>query len=315
MYKKLEIMKHNSFKQAHTDAYNRVVSSLEHSLETERIINALQGKRQKLLEKAECEQQSLKNFIYKHHFSVLQKQIEEKKRRKLIEEKEALTEKELTDELYKPKRFNIKEQLDAQLEEKKRIKKEIQDKEAEIDKLYLDSARKSLESEMKRKSDSKKVLQSELRESWKNTQKTNNLRKAIDRMRRFGDNYIIESEEDEDFEEREKFGIGKINEKLFNKQAKDANSIEKIKLSNILEIVPQTKNERSKSMLSRISKHSQKKVLEKINKLTEQEDKIKKERIDVISFLQSKSNSKSSSRSATVAGLMKSRGLQANVSL
>lgn len=315
MYKKLEAMKHNSFKQTHIDAYNRIVSSLERSLETEKQTNALQEKRQKLLEKAEREQESLKNFIYKHHFSVLQKQIEEKKRKKLIEENEVLTEKELTDELYKPKRFNIKEQLDAQLEEKQKIKKELQEKEAQIDKLHLDIARKSLESEMRRKSEGRKVLQSELKKSWENTQKTNNLQKAIERMRRFGDNYIIESEEDEEFEEGKRFKIGIGNEKLFIKEPKDLDSIKRNRLSGILEIEPQIQSERSKSMLSRISQTSQKKVLEKINRLTEQEDKIKKERMDVISFLQSKTNSKASSRPVTVTALIKSRGLQANASL
>ncbi|OMJ90779.1 hypothetical protein SteCoe_6758 [Stentor coeruleus] len=305
MYKKLEVMKHSSFKQAHIDAYNRIVSSLERSIETERQTNALQEKRQKLLEKAEREQESLKNSIYKHHFSVLQKQVEEKKRRKFIEQNQVLTEKELTDELYKPKRFNIKEQLDAQLEEKQRINKELKEKEAQIDKFHLDSARKSLESEMRRKSEGRKMLQSELRESWENTQKTNNLQKAIDRMRRFGDNYIIESEEDEDFEERQRSMKGQRNEKILGKKTKNVSSIEKTKLSDILEIEPQIQNERSKSMLTRISKSSQKKVLEKINKLTEQEDKIKKEKMNIISFLQSKTNSKASS-TVSVTELIKS---------
>lgn len=302
MWKKLEAMKQTSFKQAHIDAYNRIVSSLERSLESEKETNALQEKRQKLLEQAEREQLNLKDSIYRHHFSVLQKQIEEKKRNKQIEDKEVLVEKELTDELFKPKRANMKEHLDAQVEEKQRLKREQMEKDAELDRLRLELARKSLESEMKRKSEGRQTLQNQLRESWERTQNTNKLQKAIERVRRFGDNYIIDSEEEDELAGDYKKDVGRDNERTFDKE-KAFKSPDRSKHSD--NFGSKMSKKRSKSVLSRLSKTSQQKVLEKINKLAEQEDKIKQEKLDILSYLESKTHSKASSRPVTVTTLKK----------
>lgn len=317
MWKKLEALKHTDYKQAHNDAYNRVVSTLERSLESEKQYNALEEKRQILLEKSEREQEILRNTIRKHHFNVLQRQIEEKRRSKLIEDNEVVKEKELTDEVFRPKRSSMKDQLDAQIEEKLRIKRELLEKEAFLDRMHLEMARKSLESEMRRKSEGRQNVRNQLRESWEMTQITNKLQKAIERTRRFGDNFIVYSEdEDEDNEKYQEYRkqVKKRHERLFGK-GRNRRGDEDMEVREVGEEDSGFLRKRSKSMLSRGSKFSQRTILEKINRLSEQEDTIKKEKKSILSFLESKTQSKVSTRPMTVATLMMPRGIQLNASL
>lgn len=285
--------------KAHSEAYKRVISTLEQSLEDEKIFNHLHEKKQKLVEKAEREQENLRESIRRHHFAVLQKQIEEKKRTKQIFDREVITEQELGEETFKPQNVKIKEMLDQQVEEKKRILQDIKDKEDALDRLRLDLARKSLESEMRNKSEGKQKLQNQLRESWDKTQTTNKLQKAIDRLRRFGDNYVIESEEDEEYEKKEKENeVLKRFDRVLGKKNRVGGEEKEVRLSTGL-----TK-ERSKSVLSRMSKESKKAVIDKLDKLKEEQEKISKEKIEILSFLESKSQSKKSTRPITVASLM-----------
>ncbi|OMJ87169.1 hypothetical protein SteCoe_11174 [Stentor coeruleus] len=317
MWKKLEALKHTDYKIAHNDAYNRVVSTLERSLENEKQYNALEEKRQILLEKSEREHEILRNTIRKHHFTVLQRQIEEKKRSKLIEENEVVKEKELTDEVFRPKKSSIKDQLDAQMEEKMRAKRELMEKEAILDRMHLEMARKSLESEMRRKSEGRQNMRNQLRESWEMTQITNKLQKAIERTRRFGDNFIVYSEdEDEDNEKYQEYRkqVKKRHERLFGK-GRNRRGDEDIEVKEVGEEDGGFLRKRSKSMISKGSKFSQRTILEKINKLSEQEDTIKKEKKSILNFLESKTQSKVSSRPMTVATLMMPRGIQLNASL
>lgn len=70
---------------AQSDAYNRVVSDLEHSLQKEKVLNRQQEAKLKLQEKAEREQVLIRDSMNRHHFIVLKKQIEEKRRAKEYE--------------------------------------------------------------------------------------------------------------------------------------------------------------------------------------------------------------------------------------
>ena len=291
-------------KKAHHEAYERVVSSLQQSLENEKLFNLLQEKKQKLREKAERKQELMRDSIYRHHFKVLTQQIEEKKRNRQIEEKELVLEKELTEETYRPRHFKIKDSLDAQVEEKKRLLDLDRQREAVLDKLRLDLARKSLESEMKNKSEGKQKLQNQLRESWERTQNTNKLQKAIDRLRRFGDNYDIDSEEELDadldcLDNHETGKKGGNNAKLRDSKYRKPHESRGSALSKSLIV-----RKRSNSALSAVSKTSQLIAIEKLNKLKEEENKIKKEKLDLLSFLESRSQSKVSSRQMTGASLL-----------
>ena len=283
------------------DAYERVIANLEKRLDEEKLFNKLQEKKQKLLEMAEREQEMLKDSIYKHHFNVLQKQIEEKNRNRMINEKEEIVEKELSEETYKPKKFNIKELLDAQVDEKKKIVSGLREQEDALDRFRLDLARRSLESEMRNKQEGKLKLQDQLRESWEKTQNTTHLQKQIDRLRRFGDNYIIDSESESD--EQGKEDVLKRYDKIIGKKHRAErnrkNSIETPQKSEL-------KKKRSKSVLSHISKTSQKEVLDKLSDLSSKQDKIKKEKYEILSYLESKSHSKASSRPVTVTSLLNS---------
>ena len=285
--------------KAHHEAYERVVSSLQQSLEHEKLFNLLQEKKQKLRERAELKQELMRDSIYRHHFKVLKQQIEEKKRYKEIEEKELISEKELTEETYRPRGFKIKDSLDAQVEEKKRLLDKDRQREAALDKLRLDLARKSLESEMKNKSEGKQKLQNQLRESWERTQNTNKLQKAIDRLRRFGDNYIIDSEEelDKDLDSLDNYEIGR-NEKN-NPKLRDSKDRKRHESRESAVSKSQIVKKRSNSALSSVSKTSQLIAIEKLYKLKEEENKIKKEKSDILSFLESRNQSKAASRQMT----------------
>jgi hypothetical protein len=275
--------------QTSLDAYDRVIKDLEKNLINEKSFNKTRVRKQKLLELAEREQESLRDSIYKHHFSVLQKQIEEKKRNKIIEEKEAVVEKELSEETYKPKKFNIKEMLDAQVEEKKQIKAGIRGQEDALDKLRLDLARQSLESEMRNKANGKQKLQNLLRESWERTQKTNQMQKKIERLRRFGDTFQIDSEDESEF--REYASPEKENSKKYRNSSQVSPDTTKL-----------TKK-RSRSVINEPVSKSE--VLDKIEKLSKQQDRISREKYEILSYLDSKSQSKAQSRPLTVTSLLK----------
>lgn len=284
------------------DAYDRVVANLEKRIEEEKLFNQSQEKKQRLLEMAEREQEMLKDSIYKHHFNVLQKQIEEKNRNRMISEKEEIVEKELSEETYKPKKFNIKELLDAQVEEKKKIVSDLKEKEDALDRFRLDLARRSLESEMRNKLEGKLKLQDQLRESWEKTKNTTQLQKKIDRLRRFGDNYIIDSEnESEDLGKDEE--VLRRYDKIIGKKQRE----EKVRKSS-QDVVQKSelKKKRSKSSISHMSKTSQKEVLDKISELNNKQDKIKREKLEILSYLESKTHSKASSRPVTVSSLLNS---------
>lgn len=283
------------------DAYERVIANLEKRLDEEKHFNKLQEKKQKLLEMAEREQEMLKDSIYKHHFNVLQKQIEEKNRTRMINEKEEIVEKELSEETYKPKKFNIKELLDAQVEEKKKITSDLKQQEDALDRFRLELARRSLESEMRNKLEGKLKLQDQLRESWEKTQNTTQLQKQIDRLRRFGDNYIIDSESES--EELGKEDVLRRYDKIIGKKHREEKNR---KSSQETPQKSELKKKRSKSVLSQISKTSQKEVMDKISELNNKQDKIKREKYEILNYLESKSHSKASSRPVTVTSLLNS---------
>lgn len=277
------------------EAYDRVIKDLETNLSNEKTFNQSQARKQRLLEMAEREQELLRDSIYKHHFSVLQKQIEEKKRNKIIEDKEAVAEKELSEETYKPKKFNIKSMLDAQIEEKQKIKAERKEQENELDRLRLELARKSLESEMRNKAEGKQKLQNLLRESWEKTQITNQMQKKIERIRRFGDTYQIDSEDEEEAQQGAGraglTGTGSVVRKQFRNSSQNSPEFNSIK------------KKRSRSVFHEPVSKTQ--VLEKIEKLKEKQDKISREKFEILSYLDSKSASKAPTRPITVTSLLK----------
>ena len=285
-----------SHAKAQNEAHQRAINSLTKSLEVEKQFNLLSEKKQQLLEKAEQEQRMLKESIYKHHFDVLQKQIEEKKRAKEIEVSSLIKEQEMAEETYKPKPVKIKEFLDAQVEEKKKIQEEIKIKDQKLDQLRVELAAKSLEKEIKTKFEGKMILQNQLRKSWEKTENTNKLQKVIERIRRFGDTYVIDEDE-----------LG-VNVKNTQNLLKNTQNLLKITQGLSRESKKTEKSKRpengllkkkSKSVLSNYSNSPNKDFMQKLQKLKEVEDKIKKEKIEILSFLESRGHSKISSRPVT----------------
>lgn len=73
---------------------------------------------------------------------------------------------------------------------------------------------------------------------------------------------------------------------------------------------------RSRSSLSKNSTVSKKEVIEKLNKLSLEEEKILKERDDLMKFLESRSSSvRTTSRMTTVSSLMSSRPLTKQIEI
>ena len=265
---------------AQKEAYERALSELEKQLQAEQQFNRFQEKKQKILEEKEREEESLKKTIRKHYFSVLQKQIHEKQQKRQIEENEAIREQELTDETYKRNNFKIKEMLDYQIDEKNRIKEELKKKEKDLDRQMLDLAQKSLDSEFLNKTEVKMKLQNELRESWEKTQNVSKLNKMIERSRRFGENFVIESENED--EDENKDSVLKRYEKTFGKIKDFENKNEKNKgldkNNDSKRLKSKILRKRSKSMISEISTESQKIMIEKLMKLKQEEDKLEKKK-------------------------------------
>jgi hypothetical protein len=293
---------------AHTEAQDRVISSLEKSLESEKIYNVLQQHKRKLLEQKEKELKNLKESINRHHFNVLKKQIEEKKRNQKIYEKySCLINK--AEENHGQKSFKIKEILDAQVEEKKRIKEEKKKQEDALDRYMIDLAIKSLDNEMKNKFEGKKILQNQLRESWEKTQNTNRLQKAIQRSRQFEDNI---TDIDKNSNKRQNSMSEALRHyeryarKIEDKQFQDdfvANKIENKSFSK-----PAIREKKSRSLVSNHSGLPDKRFLEKLEKLNAEQDKIKAQKIEVINFLESRGHSNFSSRPASKIRLLEKLG-------
>ena len=129
----------------------------------------------------------------------------------------------------------------------------------------------------------------------------------IERSRRFGENFVIESENED--EDENKDSVLKRYEKTFGKIKDFENKNEKNKgldkNNDSKRLKSKILRKRSKSMISEISTESQKIMIEKLMKLKQEEDKIGKEKKELISFLESRTHSKVSSRPVTVASLLK----------
>jgi hypothetical protein len=297
---------------AQNEAYSRVISMLEKNLNDEKKFNLLQEKKKIMLEKAEREQGNLRDSINRHHFKVLLKQIDEKKQNKKIEINEAIQEKELIEETYKPNNYKMKEILDHQIEEKKRLKEEEKSRDAAMDNLRLEIAKKSLDFEMKNKSEGKQKLQESLRQSWEKTENINQLQKVIERVRRFGDTYVIDSENEDDLTETVKQNDSKNIETLkrYEKimgKIKDTNKTrhQNNYPADDLSFTSKFSRKRSKSLISNFSTTTHKEAIEKLEKLKKEEEKIAKEKANLVGFLESRSHTKYSSRPITVSSILK----------
>lgn len=198
----------------------------------------------------------------------------------------------------------LKQVLDAQVADNKRIKEEARKKEEIEDQIRLEKNRLALESQQRKDSLKKNEAFKELKQSWNENINLKELKKELGNIE-YDDvenNEKIDMEI-EDNEEKRLEEVIKRYEKMFGrikgldtKRSNPGSAAGK----SIVSSVAQTK----KSKLTEFSTVSQKEAYEKLKQLDLEEEKIKKEKEDLLKFLELRSTaSKTSSRPTTVASL------------
>ena len=203
----------------------------------------------------------------------------------------------------------LKQVLDAQVADNKRIKEEAKLQEYLEDRKRLEKARLTLESEEKRKVTKKENINKELKESWTEDISLKELQRELDLLRNSSDCEEDEVQEktEEELEEEEKQKMQEIikrYEKTFGRiKGLDSNRSKtgSIAGKSIVSSVPASR----KSKQTEFSTISQKEAYEKLKKLDEDEERIRREKDELMKFLELRSqSSKCSSRPATVASLV-----------
>ena len=205
----------------------------------------------------------------------------------------------------------LKDILDAQVADNKRIKEEAKLKEELEDRIRLEKARLGLESEERKKYSKKQEANKLLQDSWNENMTLKELQKELNQLRS-GDSDEDKNEEEtnerteaemEEIEEKRLQEVIKRYEKMFGR-IKGLDSNRSKAGSNAGKSIVSSKPQSIKSKVTEFSTISQKEAYEKLKQLDEEEDRIKREKEELMKFLEVRSqNSKSSSRPATVSSL------------
>lgn len=203
---------------------------------------------------------------------------------------------------------SLKDVLDAQVADNKRIKEEAKLQEYLEDKKRLEKARLSLQSEEKRNSVKKEQANKLLKESWREDLTLKELQKELDLLRNTSDDEeeaVEKTEEEHEAEEEKRMQeVVKRYEKMFGRiKGLDSNRSKagSITGKSIVSSVPLSQ----KSKMTDFSTVSQKEAYEKLKKLDEEEERIRREKDELMQFLELRSqSSKCSSRPTTVGSLI-----------
>jgi hypothetical protein len=170
------------------EALGRVINELQKTIKTEKEFNVENEERLKIQAKIEKQEEIMKINSRKHHFSVLKKQIEDRKRQKEISYVEKLLERPKPIPKTPPDqpKFFFRENLKQQIKENKKKLKEMQKNELDMDRFMIKLANTSLEDEIKKKQQQKELVINELKQSWENTKNVNKLKKVADKLKFFG---------------------------------------------------------------------------------------------------------------------------------
>ena len=178
----------NSSNPAIKEAFGRAVSQLKDTIKNEKDFNQEAEERQRMQAKIEEQEEIIKENIRKHHFIVLKKQIEDRKRQRDISHVEKLMEKPKPQPRTPPEppRFFHREHLKDQIKAKKTHTKESQKNELDMDRFFIKISKLSLEEDIKQKQLQKEAIYNELKQSWENSKTLNKLKKQADRLKFFG---------------------------------------------------------------------------------------------------------------------------------
>ena len=170
------------------EALGRAVNELQKTIKTEKDFNNENEERMKMQARIEKQEEFIKENIRKHHFIVLKKQIEDRKRQKDISEVEKLMERPRPQPRtpLEPPKFFFRERLKDQIKEKRQKVKESQKDELDQERFMIKLSKLSLEEDIKKKQQQKEQIYNDLKKSWENSKHVNKLKKEADRLKFFG---------------------------------------------------------------------------------------------------------------------------------
>jgi hypothetical protein len=279
-------------------AYKRAYDDLQDKIKGEKAYHQETEARQRVQHSIEKQEEQLKESMRKHHFNVLKKQIEDRKKRREINEVEKLLErpKSLPKTPPEPPKFFIREGLKDQIREKRKRIRESQKTELDYDRFLIKVAKNSLEDDIRKKKQAKNEVFEELKESWNDARVINGLKKQADRLKYFANTSVNQTTSPKNkvkyfsrgknkTSENSPVKETKANEKVFNteqKQLENKNNgkqdPEKEEILKKLEKI----DERSKKI------EQQKEILKKIQEIEEYEKNLGKEKKAIIEYLASK---------------------------
>ena len=286
------VLKHkDTHDESYKEAYGRVLNSLEHCIEHEKNFNREQVQMLKQSEKDEQKRIELREAMQKHHFKLLQEQIAERaKNRNSQSEKRNWKIGEMKqDQGYVWKGMNKEEWrkiLDGQINEKKNIKEKSKNQDIGLDHLRIESAQKSLEEELKTKENERKKRQNEMWESWEKTREVNRLQKELEKVRRYGESESISSPISQVKKKSDYFDdILKGYEGAFGKVSRTATKTGESIISS-----GRLSKKRSKSSLYSTGSYTS--AIAKLGFLTQEEERLKAQKDELMKLLEKSATSK-----------------------
>ena len=309
----------NSANPAIKEAFGRAETQLKETIRNEKDFNQETEERQRMQAKIEKQEEIIKENIRKHHFIVLKKQIEDRKRQRDISYVEKLMEKPKPAPRTPPEppRFFHRENLKDQIKAKKKQTKESQKNELDMDRFFIKVSKLSLEEDFKQKQVQKEAIYNELKQSWENSKALNKLKKEADRLKFFG-NVTLRKNIKADIPRSQSKEKPSLTPKLTKKVSKSQiPQIEnrhylKVKSSETtpvkLKIYPQSpikpdtqkkpyreNPETPQKLIENIEKNQSPKkldIIERLEKIKREEEAIKSSKKEIIEYLTSRTKSK-----------------------
>ena len=182
----------------HIQAYDRILKTIEHSIQDEKNLNKEWQESLKRLDEDDRKKQEIREAMNKHYFKQLKDQIAERNTNRYSQSQPRGTETEfMKEEGYVWKGMNREQWravLEKQIEDKKKLTEVSKNKEIEKDKTRVEMAKKSLDEEMKMRELKKKQCQDDIWQSWEKTKEVKKMQMELDKIRRYGDTCGIDNE-------------------------------------------------------------------------------------------------------------------------
>ena len=273
--------------QAYSTACQRAIKALETELMNEETEN-LKQLQQALTQQEQARQAYIsRREANKQNQDYLKKQIEEKTQKSKPEQPNPSPRKTVSSPSHKEKFINniihfqqqaFKEALDAQIKEKRELEEKKKKEELELERSHLDQAHTSLEQEVREKLKKKQEMQQMLKESWEYTKQTKNIQKNIEQLRReamASPNFpSIRGRLNDSFDGRTSYHASRNDSREFKTNQDYSRS--------------QSPDLRSRSVMSRKSALYDAEAKNKLDRLTREEEKLKKRKERVMKLLSSK---------------------------